>query len=127
MAINIAVRQRYSKAAAESVLSTLRAPGLGPQALTDAADQCLPRTRKHLREYFVHCVHRTKNGACFAPPHSLVPNDSFVPTPPDAQGQIPPHGKRQLLAHAAHLQNVRALFECRRACLCGFTCARTCA
>ena len=26
-----------------------------------------------------------------------------------------------------HLQNVRALFECRRACLYGFTCARTCA
>ena len=26
-----------------------------------------------------------------------------------------------------HLQNVRALFECRRACLYGFTCLRTCA
>ena len=39
-----------------------------------------------------------------------------------------PTGKRaceEAEGDVPHLQNVRALFECRRACLYGFTCLRT--
>jgi len=62
--LNCVVRQRYTKSAAESVLRSLRAPNLGPVALTPPeADQWLPLSRRHLRQYITDNIHRTKNGA----------------------------------------------------------------
>ena len=62
LAVNCTVRFRYSKSAAEAVLGSLWSPNLGPPALTDEAQQYLPKSRKHLRDYIKSATHRTKNG-----------------------------------------------------------------
>jgi len=120
--LNSIVRQRYTKSAAES----LRAPNLGPVALTPEADLWLPLSRRHIRQYVADNIHRTKTGCVVllgsggllvvgaesfpvvlrshGKPHQLI-TVSYLPTK---------RWIRNLLATPAYVCNVKPLAEqCR--------------